>query len=100
MVLLPIFDIKLVSDLKEKWESELTKYDSHEEGKEVNIKKFYVFLDVEGHVLSKEPHEDTKNSSSKLNPRNDLVEKNVPGSRMTKSTCLCKPLSPLQTSRR
>ena len=67
MVLLPIFDMKLPRELKEKWEFELTKYDNDEEDKEVNIKKFFQFL--EGHVLSKESHEDTKNSSPKLKPR-------------------------------
>ena len=37
---------------------ELTKYETEEEDKEINIKKFFQFL--EGHVLSKEAPDDTK----------------------------------------
>ena len=64
MVLLPIFDTKLPRELKEKWEFELTKY---EDDKEINIKKFFRFL--EGHVLSKEAHYDMKSSSPKPRKR-------------------------------
>ena len=60
MVLLPIFDTKLPRELKEKWELELTKYETEEEDKEINRKKFFQFL--EGHVLSKEAPDDTKGS--------------------------------------
>ena len=64
MVLLPIFDTKLPRELKEKWEFELTKY---EDDKEISIKKFFRFL--EGHVLSKEAHDDMKSSSPKPRKR-------------------------------
>ena len=67
MVLLPIFDTKLPCELKEKWEFELTKYDDDEDDKEINIKKFFRFL--EGHVLSKEAHDDMKSSSPKPRKR-------------------------------
>ena len=67
MVLLPIFDAKLPRDLKEKWEFELTKCDDDEDDKEINIKKFFQFL--EGHKLSKEAHDDTKSSSPKARKR-------------------------------
>ncbi|XP_015772515.1 PREDICTED: uncharacterized protein LOC107350789 [Acropora digitifera] len=67
MVLLPIFDTKLPRELKEKWEFELTKYDDDEDDKEINIKKFFRFL--EGHVLSKEAHDDMKSSSPKPRKR-------------------------------
>ncbi|KAL9951528.1 hypothetical protein ACROYT_G044204 [Oculina patagonica] len=63
MVLLPIFDTKLPRELKEKWELELTKYETEEEDKEINIKKFFQFL--EGHVLSKEALDDMKGSLPK-----------------------------------
>ena len=63
MVLLPIFDTKLPCELKEKWEFELIKYDDDEDDKEINIKKFFRFL--EGPVLSKEAHDDIKSSSPK-----------------------------------
>ena len=52
MVLLPIFETKLPRELKEKWEVELTKYETEEEDKEINIEKLFQFL--EGHVLSNE----------------------------------------------
>ena len=68
MVLLPIFDTKLPRELKEKWELELTKYETEEEDKEINIKKFFQFL--EGHVLSKEAPDDTKGSVPKHKRRN------------------------------
>ena len=67
MVLLPIFDTKLPRELKEKWEFELTKYDDAEDDKEINIKKFFQFL--EGHVLSKEAHDNIKSSSPKPTKR-------------------------------
>ena len=63
MVLLPIFDTRLPRELKEKWEFELTKYDDNEDDKEINIKKFFSFLEC--HVLSKEAHDDMKGSSPK-----------------------------------
>ena len=53
MVLLPIFDTKLPRELKEKWEFELTKCENDDE---VNIKKFFQFL--EGHVLSNEANQE------------------------------------------
>jgi len=43
MVLLPIFETKLLRELKEKWELELTKYETEEEDKKINIKKFFHF---------------------------------------------------------
>ena len=67
MVLLPIFDTKLPRELKEKWEFELTKYDDDEDDKEINIKNFFRFL--QGHVLSKEAHDDMKSSSPKPRKR-------------------------------
>ena len=67
MVLLPIFDMKLPRELKEKWEFELTKYDDDEDEKEINMKKFFRFL--EGHVLIKEAHDDMKSSSPKPRKR-------------------------------
>ena len=68
MVLLPIFDTKLPRELKEKWELELTKYETEEEVKEINMKKFFQFL--EGHVLGKEAPDDTKGSLPKRKRRN------------------------------
>ena len=68
MVLLPIFEIKLPHELKEKWELELTKYETEEEDKEINIKKFFQFL--EGHVLSKEAPADVKDATLKYSRRN------------------------------
>ena len=65
MVLLPIFDTKLPRELKEKWEFELTKCEKDDE---VNIKKFFQFL--EGHVLSKEANEDLKSTMKKPRSRN------------------------------
>ena len=65
MVLLPIFDTKLPCELKEKWEFELTKCEKDDE---VNIKKFFQFL--EGHVLSKEANEDLKSTMKKPRRRN------------------------------
>ena len=73
MVLLPIFDTKLPRELKEKWELELTKYETEEEDKEINIKKFFQFL--EGHVLSKEAPDDTKGSLPKHKRRHDRVRR-------------------------
>ncbi|XP_068693031.1 uncharacterized protein [Montipora foliosa] len=67
MVLLPIFDKKLPGDLKEKWEFELTKCYDDEDDKEINIKKFFQFL--EGHKLSKEAGDDTKSSSPEARKR-------------------------------
>ena len=67
MVLLPIFDTKLPRELKEKWEFKLTKYDDDEDAKEININKFFQFL--EGHMLSKEAHDDMKSSSPKPRKR-------------------------------
>ena len=64
MVLLPIFDTKLPRELKEKWEFELTKCENDDE---VNIKKFFQFL--EGHVLSKEAIEDQRSSLQKYRRR-------------------------------
>ena len=66
-MLLPIFDTKLPRYLKEKWEFELTKCDDDEDDKEINIKRFFQFL--EGHMLSKEAHDDTKSSSPKARKR-------------------------------
>ena len=68
MVLLPIFDTKLPRELKGKWELELTKYETEEEDKEINLKKFFQFL--EGHVPSKEDPDDTKGSLPKHKQRN------------------------------
>lgn len=44
MVLLPIFETKLSRELKEKWELELTKYETEEEDKDIDIKQFFQFL--------------------------------------------------------
>lgn len=41
MVLLFIFEIKLLCEFKEKWELEFMKYEIEEEDKEINIKKFF-----------------------------------------------------------
>ena len=68
MVLLPIFETKLLRELKEKWELELTKYETEEEDKKINIKKFFHFL--EGHVLSKEAPDDVKDGLPKHCRRN------------------------------
>ena len=68
MVLLPIFETKLLRELKEKWELELTKYETEEEDKDSNIKKFFQFL--EGHVLSKEAPDDVKDGLPKHSTRN------------------------------
>ena len=73
MVLLPIFDTKLPRELKEKWELELTKYETEEEDKEINIKKFFQFW--EGHVLSKEAPDDTKGSLPKHKRRHYRVRR-------------------------
>ena len=67
-MLLPIFETKLPRELKEKWELELTKYETEEEDKKIIIKKFFHFL--EGHVLSKEACDDVKDGLPKHNKRN------------------------------
>ena len=41
MVLLPIFERKLPRELQEKWELEVTNYETEEEDKEISIKKFF-----------------------------------------------------------
>ena len=58
MVVLAIFEAKLPRELKEKWELELTKYETEEEDKEINIKKFFQFLEC--YVLSKGAPDDVK----------------------------------------
>jgi len=58
----------LSRELKEKWELELTKYETEEEDKEIDIKKFFQFL--EGHVLSKEAPDDVKDRLTKHSRRN------------------------------
>ena len=68
MVLLPIFETKLPRELKEKWELKLTKYETEEEDKDINIKRFFQFL--EGHVLSKETPDDVKDALPKHSRRN------------------------------
>ena len=60
MVLLPIFKTKLPCELKEKWELELTKYESEEEEKEM----------FEGFVLGKEAPGDVNNGLPKHSRRN------------------------------
>ena len=52
--------VLLRGELKEKWELELTKYETEEQNKEIYIKKFFQFL--EGHVLSKEAPDDLKDA--------------------------------------
>lgn len=94
MVLLPIFDTKLPRELKEKWELELTKYETDEEDKEINIKKLFQFL--EGHVLSTEAPDDTKIVYQ--NTKREMVETENPRIRMTKRICQLNPyLVPLIT---
>jgi len=68
MVLLPIFETKLRRELKEKWELEVTKYETEEEDKEINIKKFFQFLEC--HVLSKEAPDDLKDALPNYSRRN------------------------------
>ena len=70
MVLLPIFETKLPRELKEKWELKLTKYETEEEDKDINIKRFFQFL--EGHVLSKETPDDVKDALPKHSRRNKI----------------------------
>ena len=60
MVLLPIFETKLLRELKEKWELELARYETEEEDNDINIKKFFQFL--EGHVLGKEALDEVKDA--------------------------------------
>ena len=60
MVLLPIFETKLLRELKEKWELELARYETEEEDNDINIKKFFQFL--EGHVLGKEALAEVKDA--------------------------------------
>ena len=68
MVLLSIFETKLPRELREKWEFKLTKYETEEEEKEINIKKFFQFL--EDHMLSKEAPDDVKDGLPKYSWRN------------------------------
>lgn len=60
--------VLLRGELKEKWELELTKSETEEENKEMNIKKFFQFL--EGHVLSKEAPDGLKDALPKYGRRN------------------------------
>ena len=77
-MLLPIFEAKLPRELKEKWELELTKYETEEEDKEIIINKFFQFF--EGHVLSKEAYDDVKDGLPKHNRRNGKGKRfNNPG---------------------
>jgi len=66
--------VLLRGELKEKWELELTKYETEEQNKEIYIKKFFQFL--EGHVLSKEAPRRFEGCTKDLNIR------------MTKRRCL------------
>ena len=68
MMLLPIFETTLPRKVKEKCVLELTKYETEEEDKEINIKKFFQFL--EGQVLSKEAPDDVKDGLPKHSRRN------------------------------
>ena len=51
----------------EKWDLELTTFETEEEDKEINIKKFFQFL--EGHVLSKEAPDNVKDALPKYSRR-------------------------------
>ena len=73
MVLLPIFETKLPRELKEKLELELTKFETEEQDKDINIKKFIQFL--EGHVLSKEVPDDVKDGLPKHSRRNGRAKR-------------------------
>ena len=54
---------KLPHELKEKWELELTKYETEEEDKKINTKKLFQFLECQ--VLSKEAPDDVKDGLPK-----------------------------------
>ena len=60
MVFLPIFEMKLPGELREKWELEL----SCNEDKEVNVDMFFQFL--EKYVLSKEAREEIENADRRV----------------------------------
>lgn len=60
--------VLLCGELQEKWELELTKYETEEENKAINIKKFFKFL--KGHVVSKEAPDDLKDALPKYGRRN------------------------------